>query len=263
MPGCLEYTELPGGEAVSFSLRAPYKLDEPNEDALAVIGTDGAGSVLVVADGVGGLPRGEDASRLIVERLREAVANVDTDDPRAAIVSAIEGAHATLIDGGDGAASTVVAVYVADGGYRSIHAGDSVAMVSSQRGHLRYETIAHSPVGYALESGLISEDEAFTHQERHIVSNLVGGDGLHIAVGGKFRLAARDTLLLASDGLTDNLRQGEIIDAIRIGPLMAAGQRLATLAAKRMKDGGKPDDLTFIIYRQRNTARSRRHERPD
>ncbi len=40
----------------------------------------------------------------------------------------------------------------------------------------------------------------------HIVSNVVGVD-----VGSALELAARDTLLIASDGLVDNLKTEEIV----------------------------------------------------
>lgn len=255
---CLTRVDLPGGEVVTFTTRAPYKIEEPNEDALAFIDLPRGDALLVVADGVGGLPRGDYASRLIVERLGSALCDASNEDASAAAVAAIESAHETLTGSGGGAASTVVAVHLDGNRFRSLHVGDSIALVSSQRGKSKFETISHSPIGYALESGLISEEDAFAHEERHVVSNLVGGDNLHITVSGSMQLAVRDTLLLASDGLSDNLRQAEIIEAIRVGPLFKAGERLVSLALERMEGGGKPDDLSFILYRPVTTRRRRR-----
>ena len=75
-----------------------------------------------------------------------------------------------------------------------------------------------------------------------------------LALGPTLELSARDTLLLASDGLFDNLYVDEIVERVRRGPLEAAGRRLAEECARRMsreREGrpSKPDDVTFLVYR--------------
>jgi protein phosphatase len=75
---------------------------------------------------------------------------------------------------------------------------------------------------------------------------------MHISIGISTTLAPRDTLVVASDGLFDNVHQGEIIDIIRKGKLKYCSDRLAEMARKRMCDQVtpfKPDDLTFILFR--------------
>ena len=77
---------------------------------------------------------------------------------------------------------------------------------------------------------------------------------MRIEIGSRTALAIRDTVLLASDGLFDNLHFEEIIAYIRKGPLPEAAQRIVDHARKRMEDPGdgmpsKPDDLTFVIFR--------------
>jgi serine/threonine protein phosphatase PrpC len=69
------------------------------------------------------------------------------------------------------------------------------------------------------------------------------------------QLAARDTVLLASDGLFDNLYIDEIVATIRSGPLTAAADRLVQRAQSRMSGADaadqpcKPDDLTIVLFR--------------
>ena len=68
------------------------------------------------------------------------------------------------------------------------------------------------------------------------------------------RLAARDTLLLATDGLLDNLRMGEIVELIRKGTPGTAAHAMAALCGARMQAAEqdaprKPDDATFILHR--------------
>lgn len=248
---------LPVGDAVVFTERAPYKNGEtPNEDRLAVIEIDNENCLLVVADGVGGSPAGEVASRTVIDRLVSSV--LEPPDPvaiPAMLIAALEEADEEIKSKGNGSASTVVIAHLHRNTFKALHVGDSVAMLCGQRGKLKYETIAHSPVGYALEAGVLSEDEAFAHEDRHVVSNIIGGHDWHISLGGAVNLARRDTLILASDGLTDNLYQSEIIECVRKGNLKKCGETLAAVAGKRMvgeddaDEAGKPDDMTFILYR--------------
>jgi protein phosphatase len=69
-------------------------------------------------------------------------------------------------------------------------------------------------------------------------------------------LQPRDTVLLASDGLFDNLYKDEIVAHIRSGPLTRASTELMRECGERMSsangDGpSKADDLTFILFRMR------------
>ena len=54
------------------------------------------------------------------------------------------------------------------------------------------------------------------------VSNVLGASDMRIEVGSQRRIAPRDTLLIASDGLSDNLHTEEIVALLRTGPLDAA-----------------------------------------
>ena len=109
-------------------------------------------------------------------------------------------------------------------------------------------------IGYGVESGLLDEKEAMYHEERHIVSNVIGSPDMRIEIGSTLELAARDTLLVASDGLWDNLHTEEIVDKIRKGGMRRAVKSVATECGWRMVNGAegtpsKPDDLTFILFR--------------
>ena len=137
---------------------------------------------------------------------------------------------------------------------RSYHVGDSVFMMFGQRRKLKFLTVAHSPVGFALEAGLMDEKEAMNHEYRHIVSNVIGSPDMRIEIGSSLKLAARDTLVVASDGLVDNLRTQQVVGRMASGPLVSGAQALADEVRKRMVDPkndqpSKADDMTFIIYR--------------
>jgi serine/threonine protein phosphatase PrpC len=119
---------------------------------------------------------------------------------------------------------------------------------------VKWQTIPHSPVGFAVEAGVLDEEEAMHHEERHVVSNVVGSAEMRIEIGPEIRLAPRDTVVLASDGLLDNLTMDEIIARVRKGRLDKAVRRLAVDTRRRMtcpEEGqpSKPDDTTIIAYR--------------
>lgn len=247
---------LPQGQAVIGSTRCPGK-ETPNEDAAAVIQVSDDAVVFVVADGMGGGPSGEKASSLAVQSLASALSEIESGQEnllRFAILNGIESANRAIQDLGVGAATTLAVVEVRGNVARPYHVGDSLILVIGQRGKLKLQTVPHSPVGYGIEAGLLNNEEAMHHDERHLVSNVVGVPEMRIEVGAPLHLAARDTLLIASDGLADNLHVEEIIEQIRKGNLLGASRRLARQAQQRMLGEAsdapsKPDDCTLITFR--------------
>ena len=77
---------------------------------------------------------------------------------------------------------------------------------------------------------------------------------MRIEIGPIVQIRPRDTVVLASDGLFDNLRLAEIINLVRKGPLIKVVEQVSKLCHKRMTNPqeshpSKPDDLTFLIFR--------------
>lgn len=253
--------EFAGGTVAFTTRRDPHK-QTPNEDALAIIPVSDTAGVLAVADGCGGQANGLLASQLAVEALCVTLANADSGtNLRAPILDGFESAFSHVRQLGTGAATTLTAVEINAGIIRTFHAGDSQALVVGSRGKVKLQTQSHSPVGYAVEAGMLTEHAALYHEDRHLVSNVIGADGSHIDMGLPRKLDKQDTLILGSDGLFDNLRQDEIVQLIRKGPLIDAAATVAAKVTQRMTapTAGapcKPDDLTLIMYRQGVVTRS-------
>jgi len=243
------------GVATFFTARAPDKTT-PNEDCLALLPFDADSGVLIVADGLGGLPAGSTASQLAIDTMAQVLQEAaSTGTPlRDAILNGIEQANQAILAQASGMATTLAVVEIQGQTVRHYHVGDAMIMVTGQRGKVKAYTVSHSPVGYAVEAGMLDEDEAVHHEERHIVSNVVGATDMHMSIGTTLHLATRDTLLLASDGLFDNLYREEIVELIRKGPLSRAATQLVTQCHERMQhpQAGLPshaDDLSFILFR--------------
>lgn len=248
-----EMHEIGPGIISIFSARSPEKM-ESNEDTAAIVSTGKNSCVLIVADGVGGLPAGAQASSMTVETIARTITEKKYSEiqMRELILSGIEKANEQIIASGTGSATTLAIVEINNLAVRSYHVGDSIILVTGQRGKIKMETIAHSPVGYAVHSGVLSEDEAIRHDDRHFVSNVVGSPDMHISLHIPMEMDMRDTLLIASDGLSDNIHRDEIVEVIRKNPLDICTENLVEYTMQRMTENsgsGKPDDLTFILYR--------------
>jgi len=251
-PHCLTAAS---GRACVFTSRAPDKPTR-NEDGAAVVLCDDLHCVLAVADGMGGLPNGEQAAGIALDELCGAVrlAFQNKAELREGILNGFENANAAVRSQCPGAGTTLAAVEVDAGTIRTYHAGDSAILAVGQRGRLRWQTLAHSPVGYAVEAGLLDAGAAMHHDDRHLVSNMVGSEEMRIDIGPPVALHIHDTVLLATDGLTDNLHNQEIVERIRKGGLDAAAEQLRTACLRRMQGSNghlpsKPDDMTFILFR--------------
>jgi len=261
-------TSVGGGSLVAFSCPAPDK-DTSNEDAVAAIPYGPDAAVLVIADGAGGLPAGRRASHIAVHSLEESlnVAMSDTMLLRTAILNGIEAANQAVLALANGSATTMTVVTIEGLLTRTYQVGDSEAMVVGQRGRIKSQTMPHSPTGFAVEAGFLDQRAALHHEERHLVSNFIGATDMHIDMGIEVKLSPRDTVLLASDGLTDNLHVHEITDMIRKGPLSDAIDSISSLARRRMSaeskhQPSKPDDLSVILFRKHYKGNATRTSRP-
>jgi len=226
---------------------APYDVDVSNEDAVALIEV-GANVVIVVADGAGGHPGGGDAAELAVAAVCEALDGVDEVGVREAVLRGFEAGQAAVLDLG-GAATTLTVVEVAAQWMRTYHAGDSQALLLDRDGDAVFETRAHTPSGHAFEAGLFDLEHAL--ENRHLVTNVLGGTPLYVDMVLPRTWPAGGTLVVGSDGLFDNLDVEEI-GARMGGSVGEVARALSVAASERMVSDhplAKVDDLSFVVVR--------------
>ena len=253
--------EVASGSVFGATRRAPGKT-LPNEDGAAVFEPSPGRVVLALADGIGGAPSGARASRLAIEAVGAALDGAASDeDLRPRILDGFELANRNVLDLRVGAGTTLVVVELSDGLARAYHAGDSEALLVGQRGKLKLETIPHSPVGYGVASGMLDEEASMVHEDRSLISNCVGSPDMRLDVGAPVAVAQRDTLLLASDGVLDNVRRAGLLEIVRKGPLGRAAHALDERVQRTMREGdgdleGHLDDATFLLFRP-HAARGR------
>ncbi len=225
------------------------------EDAAGVFSCEPGVLVLAVADGMGGQRGGARASKVAIEALGERVRQ---DASVSGIVSAFDDAQTKTVRRRGAGATTMVAARVTAKGLRLFNVGDSEAMLISSRRRIKARTTVQSPVGYLTAAGAITPDEAVVHEYRHLLSSAIGIEAMRLEVCGDVEIGRRDTLLLGSDGLFDNMFEEELMAALRGRDLEKVADGLAERVGERMAGYGPPskaDDMSFILYRPHAKAK--------
>jgi|ERR1700676_626918 PPM family protein phosphatase len=216
----------------------PGRRDGVNQDA---IGWDTERQLWFVADGMGGHARGELASRLVKETL---LAQVPLVGLAAAILKAHEAIRreASQIDGERGMGSTVVCAQIADRACQVVWVGDSRAYLWRRR-ELQRLTRDHSFLELLRETENLSETELRNEQGANAVTQALGMDTPEPSETTQ-DLRAGDWIILCSDGLPVELRDGEIAQTLASSsnPEQATRALLAAAIAK----GGR-DNISIII----------------
>jgi protein phosphatase len=205
--------------------------------------------MMVVADGVGGGPGGEVASRAAVDAVAETFAASTETSPEALLQRVIQTANQRVRSKAEadpllsGMATTCTAALI-DGMKVWIgHVGDCRAYVIRQ-GQLTQLTSDHSAAAHYERLGVpLPADRAAL---ANVLTRSVGThEAVEVDVVPAVALEPGDTLLLCSDGLTKMVADGEIQKLVSAHRPEGAGRRLVELARER----GAPDNVTIEIAR--------------
>jgi protein phosphatase len=210
------------------------------------------GTLLVVADGMGGSRAGEVASRLAVETVlrlyREAPGEDLLEDLHHAVEAANKVIHreSTARPELSGMGTTCTAVVLRGTDAYIAHVGDSRAYLI-QDGHIRQLTRDHSLVAQLVREGQLTPDQAKVDPRRNVVTRSVGV-GAHVEIDADHApgiLRPGDTVLVCSDGLHGVVADEEL-KAAASTPDLGQGCRDAIALANRR---GGPDNITLILAR--------------
>jgi serine/threonine protein phosphatase PrpC len=238
----------------------------PNEDNLAVLHCICAHNrrllpldLYVVADGMGGHSHGEEASRLAIQCMIQAVIPdiigndlISDDFLLETLVEAVQWANRTVYDSsqknGAEMGTTITAALVFDGTAYIVNVGDSRTYVYHAReGQLVQVTRDHSLVARLVETGAISRDAAYIHPNRNKVYRGLGDKDTVKVDWFTLSVDTGDYLLLCSDGLWEMVRDQEI-ERIMRKCADNPPQTSATLIKAALKGGGE-DNISAIVVR--------------
>src|SRR5216117_4511812 len=216
------------------------------------------GTLLVVADGMGGAAAGELASEMATDtiyahllktwnaedevtpqrfayRLKEAVE----------VANASIHAHAKAHPEVRGMGTTTTAAGVLNDHVYLVQVGDSRAYLI--RGGRAYQlTKDQSLMQRLVEAGELTEEEAAQSERRNIILQALGPDAKVKVDLTHQEIRRGDALALCSDGLSGQVKKEEIAEIVSAErDLQAACDKLIALANER----GGPDNITVIIAR--------------
>ncbi len=228
------------------------KVRDMNQDFYYVSKPEDNLQLYIVADGMGGYKGGEIASKLAVETSRKYITNnfqtVETrEDILKLIRNAIEYANLTIYEKSkeyadlENMGTTIdICLVIANKVYIG-HVGDS-RIYRKRKDFFRKLTTDHSYVQKLVNDGTITKEEAYNHPKKNMLIKALGSPNMvdpDVMVKGFLK---DDILLMCSDGLTNMLRDEEIVDVINENPTKACN-KLVQMA----NDRGGYDNITAVI----------------
>ncbi len=207
------------------------------------------GAVAVLADGVGGLDRGEVASQLAVETalktFREAP---EGKTPQQLLTQMFNAANLAVYDkamenhGKSRMATTLCVVVLRNNEIVVGNVGDSRVYLV-RKAEIKQLSTDHSYVGMQQKFGLISEQDAKTSEHRNVLTRSVGQEPVILVDVEDTTAFKGDRVVLCSDGLYAHVADSEIADIVsRLSPAQACRQ-LVALAEQR----GTDDNLSVQV----------------
>ncbi|BCM92917.1 serine/threonine phosphatase stp [Abditibacteriota bacterium] len=250
--------EVPTG--VAFDVSVISKTDvgcvrELNEDSVYVLRPDSPekraqkGVLVVVCDGMGGHAGGEVASQLAVTTIAERYMNSSQPVAPALRAALLAANHAILEKAkrdsslkGMGTTGTALVLRGSQAYYA--HVGDS-RLYLVRGGSIYQMSEEHSAVMEMVRRGLISPEEARGHPQKNVILRAIGTQPqVEVALWDEpFPLRAGDKWILCSDGLSDLVEDDELLVAVNLHGLDAAGDSLVAMARSR----GGHDNISVII----------------
>ena len=219
-----------------------------NEDSAFV-----SGSLIEVADGMGGHAGGEIASKIAIKRLQSLTpmltdTTIDPDSTEDLLLNSLHtidseiGEYAREAIELRGMGTTLTALLAHNDRIALLHVGDSRCY--RLRGNT-FEQLSndHTIVQELLNQGAITATEAVDHPQRSVLTQALMGDGDIVPLLQLYEAQENDRYLLCSDGLSAVLTEKEIKALLKKSD--------KELAIKALIDAtyiqGAPDNITIVI----------------
>ena len=229
------------------------KVRDMNQDSFYISSPQDEVQLFIVADGMGGYKGGEVASKLAVETSKNYIINNfnSIEHERESILnlikSAIEYANLVVYEKSkeipelENMGTTIDICLVIQNKVYIGHVGDS-RVYRKRKEFFRKLTTDHSYVQKLVSDGTITKEEAYNHPKKNMLIKALGCSSFvepDVMVKGFLK---DDILLMCSDGLTNMLRDEEIVQIINQNPMEACNK----LVDEANNKGGL-DNITAVI----------------
>jgi protein phosphatase len=144
-----------------------------------------------------------------------------------------------------GMGTTFAAVIIKNNKLYYVNLGDSrIYLYNRNEENLKKISKDHSLVADLLRQGKITEEEAFNHPKKNIVTQALGLDNDLDLDTGQLEISKADYILLCTDGLTDMIRKSKIEAVFKKNK---QSEKIAEeLLAEALASGGL-DNITLIV----------------
>lgn len=207
-----------------------------------------AGTLVVVADGLGGHAAGEVASGIALRTVLHAYYR-SPGPPAAALshafVLADQAIHerAAADPACAGMGTTCSAVAIVDGLAHIVHVGDS-RIYLQRDGTLTQLTEDDSLVAEMVRAGTLTREAARSHPQRHVLLRVLGTAGFRpAAASDALALRHGDALVLCTDGITEQIDESTLAAVVAGHDPVDACRRLVEIA----RQAGGADNATVAI----------------
>ncbi len=229
------------------------KLRDMNQDSYYISEPGEKVQLYIVADGMGGYKGGEIASKLAVETSKNYIINNwdsiehEREKILALVKSAVEYANLVVFEKSkeipelENMGTTIDVCLIVQNKVYIGHVGDS-RVYRKRKNFFRKLTTDHSYVQKLVSDGTITKEEAYNHPKKNMLIKALGCSAYvepDVTVKGFLK---DDILLMCSDGLTNMLRDEEIVEIINQNPMEACNKLV-----DRANENGGLDNITAVI----------------
>ena len=225
---------------------------EKNDDAVSVSKNKQGAVIGIVCDGVGSHSNAAYSSNYIVstlEREWQDLTFANFNNMKNWLYDRIEKLNTELYtkskDNQKKMGTTIVTVAIFDNQVVIYNIGDSSAYALTKDNVMTVVTVEDSFVGALISAGAITEEEAKSHPEKHVLTQALAtrdNINLHTFIDD---LNDYDYFLLCSDGLTNMIEKEEIQNIVRNDELSIAVNKLIDKCVER----GGVDNISVAIIK--------------
>ncbi|MBC8063425.1 MAG: serine/threonine-protein phosphatase [Chlorobia bacterium] len=208
------------------------------------------GLVFLVCDGMGGHAAGQIASELTAKTFIDVYLNHPSSDSTVAMSGAVAAANRYVLDvaravpSRRGMGTTLSALILLQDKAYTVQVGDS-RVYRLRAGELAMLTQDHTYVEESIRMGIMTPEEALTHQYKHVLTRAVGTEDAVNPDVEAHDLEPGDLYLLCSDGLLNHVPDEQIADVMRNYNPSEIAWKLVGMALL----GGGSDNTTVMVVR--------------
>lgn len=229
-----------------------------NQDSFLVSEDNNNGlNLYILADGMGGYKGGEIASKVaitavskyIIEKFDEI--QKDKQSILNLVEDSIEFANSAIYEESEQDAelqdmgTTLEVVLIYKNKVYIGHIGDS-RIYRIRKNKMKKITTDHSYVEKLIQDGDITREEAYNHPKKNLLIKALGTDEEACPDMIYTVLNKNDVIIICSDGLTNMLRDGEILEVVR-----EQNEECAEILVEEANLAGGLDNITVIVIDNR------------